>query len=126
VKIPLVMMAIWYINGVEVRRLDGPQISQQPMNIINYLVSGSGWAPEPAEGNPLLTMEVDYIRVYQRDAFQGSMVCGRMVGRSPFGRSSQSSHVARPRKVTRPTTSVTVVSATPPASAGSMPKRFIS
>jgi len=46
------------------------------MNIINYLVSGSGWAPEPAEGNPLLTMEVDYIRVYQRDAFQGSMVCG--------------------------------------------------
>ena len=69
-------LAIWYINGVEVRRLDGPQISQQPMNIINYLVSGSGWAPEPAEGNPLLTMEVDYIRVYQRDAFQGSMVCG--------------------------------------------------
>ncbi len=69
-------LAIWYIDGVEVRRLEGPQMSQQPMNIINYLVTGSGWAPEPAEGEVTITTELDYIRLYQRDEFRGSVNCG--------------------------------------------------
>ncbi len=69
-------LVIWYIDGVEVRRIDGPMVSQQPMNIINYLVTGSGWAPEPDNDNPPISLEVDYIRVYQRDQFKASMSCG--------------------------------------------------
>lgn len=75
-------LAIWYINGVEIRRIDGPLISQQPMNIINYLVTGSGFAPEPAENGPTIAAEIDYVRVYQRDAFQGSLSCGNAVNPS--------------------------------------------
>ena len=70
-------LVIWYIDGVEIRRLAGPQISRQPMNIVNYLVAGSGWAPEPDADGPPLEMEVDYIRVYQRPEFQGSLSVGR-------------------------------------------------
>ena len=40
-------LVIWYIDGVEVKRLFGPQVSRQPMNIVNYLVAGSEWAPTP-------------------------------------------------------------------------------
>ena len=69
-------LVIWYIDGVEVRRLTGPQIAQQPMNIVNYLVAGSGWAPEPEANGPTLEMEVDYIRLYQREEFQGTLLCG--------------------------------------------------
>jgi len=70
-------LVIWYIDGVEIRRLSGPQVSKIPMNIINYLVTGSGWAPEPADdlAGPI-PMEVDYIRVYQRDQFKDSLYCG--------------------------------------------------
>ena len=70
-------LVVWYIDGVEVRRLAGPQISQQPMNVVNYLVAGSGWAPEPDADGPTLEMDVDYIRLYQREEFQGSLSLGR-------------------------------------------------
>ena len=76
-------LVIWYIDGVEVRRLTGPQIARQPMNIVNYLVAGSGWAPEPAENGPPLEMDVDYIRVYQREQFQGTLLCGNPGDPSP-------------------------------------------
>ncbi len=68
-------LVIWYIDGVEVRRIFGPQVSRQPMNIVNYLVAGSAWAPTPDVNDTALfplKFEADYIRVYQREAFKGS------------------------------------------------------
>ncbi|MBX2884446.1 MAG: family 16 glycosylhydrolase, partial [Granulosicoccus sp.] len=64
-------LVIWYIDGQEVKRLSGPQIGRQSMNIVTYLVTGSEWAPTPdttADNFPL-TFEIDYIRVYQRDPY---------------------------------------------------------
>jgi|GEM_PF-674660 len=72
-------LVIWYIDGVEVKRLFGPQVSRQPMTVINYLVAGSGWAPTPDITNQdlfPLQFEADYIRVYQRDAFKGTAKFG--------------------------------------------------
>lgn len=72
-------LVIWYINGREVKRLFGPQVSRQPMNIVNYLVAGSGWAPTPDVSNESifpLQFEADYIRVYQRDAFKSTSQFG--------------------------------------------------
>ncbi len=72
-------LVIWYIDGVEVKRLSGPQVSRQPMNIVNYLVAGSGWAPTPDASNPDLfpiQFEVDYIRVMQRQAYQSTSSYG--------------------------------------------------
>lgn len=72
-------LVIWYIDGREVKRLFGPQVSRQPMNIVNYLVAGSGWAPTPDVTNPDLfpiQFEADYIRVYQRDEFKSTAKFG--------------------------------------------------
>ncbi|MBX2880770.1 MAG: family 16 glycosylhydrolase [Granulosicoccus sp.] len=72
-------LVIWYIDGVEVRRLSGPMVSRQPMNIVNYLVTGSAWAETPDLNDPSiypLQMDVDYIRVFQRDAFKGTAQFG--------------------------------------------------
>ena len=70
-------LAVWYIDGVEVRRVSGPQVARSPLNVINYLVTGSGFAPEPNddEAGPI-SMEVDHIRIYQRDEFKSSLYCG--------------------------------------------------
>jgi hypothetical protein len=73
-------LVIWYIDGVEVKRLAGPQVSRQPMNIVNYLVAGSGWAPTPDVSNAALfpiQFEADYIRVYQREAFEETAFFGK-------------------------------------------------
>ena len=73
-------LVIWYINGREIKRMFGPQVARQPMNIINYLVAGSAWAPTPDASNPdifPLQFEADYIRVYQRDAFQNTALFGQ-------------------------------------------------
>jgi hypothetical protein len=59
---------------------DGPQVSRQPMNIVNYLVAGSAWAPTPDASNTSLfpfQFEADYIRVYQREEFQGTATFGQ-------------------------------------------------
>lgn len=65
-------LVIWYIDGKEVRRLSGPQISRQPMNIVTYLVTGSEWAPTPDADDPELfplRYEIDWIRAWQRDVY---------------------------------------------------------
>ena len=60
-------LVIWYINNQEVQRLSGRQVGRQSMNIILYLVTGSAWAPRPADDAPFpLEIEVDYIRAYKR------------------------------------------------------------
>ena len=73
-------LVVWYIDGIEVKRLFGPQVSRQPMNIVNYLVAGSGWAPTPDISDETIfpiQLEADYIRVYQREAFKGTVDVGR-------------------------------------------------
>lgn len=67
-------LVIWYIDGVEVRRLSGPQVSRQQMNIVTYLVAGSAWAPTPDKEADIfpLTYEIDWIRAYQRPAYNGN------------------------------------------------------
>lgn len=66
-------LAIWYIDGKEIKRLSGPQMSRRAMNIVTYLVAGSGWAPTPdVNGSFPLSFQIDYIRAYQRDAFTGN------------------------------------------------------
>ena len=72
-------LVVWYIDGVEVKRLFGPQVSRRPMNIVNYLVAGSGWAPTPDVSNESLfplQFEADYIRVYQRGDYIGNAQYG--------------------------------------------------
>ncbi len=72
-------LVIWYIDGREVKRLFGPQVSRQPMNLVNYLVAGSAWAPTPditdVDAFPI-QFEIDYIRVYQREDFQSTAQFG--------------------------------------------------
>ena len=66
-------LVIWYIDGVEIKRLTGPQVSRQGMNIVTYLVAGSAWAPTPdINGDFPLQYEIDYIRAYQRDAYDSN------------------------------------------------------
>ena len=68
-------LIIWYVDGIEIARLTGPQVGRQPMNIINYLVAGSAWAPTPDASDPdvfPMELEVDYIRVMQREAYFGA------------------------------------------------------
>ena len=72
-------LVIWYIDGREVKRMSGPQVSRQPMNIVNYLVAGSAWAPTPDATNASLfpiQFETDYIRVYQREEFKATTLFG--------------------------------------------------
>jgi len=61
-------LVIWYIDGVEIKRMSGVQVARQQMNIVTYLVSGSSWAPTPTSGFPL-QFEIDYIRAYQRPEY---------------------------------------------------------
>ena len=72
-------LVIWYIDGVEVKRLFGPQVSRNPMNVVNYLVAGSEWAPTPDITDTdlfPLQFEADYIRVYQRDEYKSTATFG--------------------------------------------------
>jgi len=64
-------LVIWYIDGVEIKRMTGPQVGRQQMNIVAYLVAGSAWAPTPDVGADIfpLQFEIDYIRAYQRPPF---------------------------------------------------------
>ncbi|MEE9321430.1 MAG: family 16 glycosylhydrolase [Granulosicoccus sp.] len=67
-------LVIWYIDGKEIKRLSGVQVSRQQMNIVTYLVAGSGWAPTPDVNADIfpLQYEIDYIRAYQRPAYNGN------------------------------------------------------
>jgi len=63
-------LVIWYIDGEEIKRITGPQVGARAMNIVVYLVAGSGWAPTPDENGTFpLQFEIDYIRAYQRDFY---------------------------------------------------------
>lgn len=65
-------LVVWYIDGEEIQRLTGPQISRQSMNIILYLVTGSAWAPQPADNATFpFDIEIDYVRAYKRRPWQG-------------------------------------------------------
>ncbi|MEE9333017.1 MAG: glycoside hydrolase family 16 protein [Granulosicoccaceae bacterium] len=58
-------LMIWYIDDVEVRRVTGPRVSDEPMNIIAQLVMGSTWVGTPSAASAV--MEIDYIRAWQRN-----------------------------------------------------------
>ncbi len=64
-------LVIWYIDGKEIKRITGPQVGRQQMNIVAYLVAGSAWAPTPDINSDIfpLQMEIDYIKAYQRPPF---------------------------------------------------------
>ena len=64
-------LVIWYIDGREIKRLTGPQVARQQMNIVTYLVAGSAWAPTPDVDADIfpLQYEIDYIRAYQRPVY---------------------------------------------------------
>ena len=58
---------IWFVNGREVHRVTGPQVSNKPMYILVNLSVGGIWPGSPDASTPLpATMQVDYVRVYQR------------------------------------------------------------
>ncbi len=60
-------LAVWYIDDVEVRRIEGPRVSSEPMNVIAHLVVGSEWIGAPASAAQFPnSMEIDYIKVWQR------------------------------------------------------------
>ena len=59
-------LIIWYIDNTEVRRLTGPRVSDEPMNIIAHLVIGSEWIGAPAESALPAVFEIDYIRAWQK------------------------------------------------------------
>ncbi len=60
-------LLIYYVDGVEVKRIEGDLVSDEQMYIIANLAVG-GWFPGPAdETTPFpARFEIDYIRVYQR------------------------------------------------------------
>lgn len=66
-------LIIWYVDGQETSRITGPQVGAMGMNIVLYLVAGSGWAPTPDLNGPFpLQFQIDYVRAYQRDTFVGN------------------------------------------------------
>lgn len=60
-------LLIWYVDGVEVKRVEGDAVSDEQMYIIANLAVG-GTFPGPAdESTPFpAKFEIDYIRAYQR------------------------------------------------------------
>ncbi len=59
-------LVIWYIDGVEVRRMVGPRVSDEPMNIVAHLVLGSEWIGAPTDSVLPAVFEIDYIKAWQR------------------------------------------------------------
>jgi len=59
-------LVVWYIDGVEVRRLTGVRVSDEPMNIIAQLVVGSEWIGEPDPSSLPKVLEIDYIKAWQK------------------------------------------------------------
>ncbi len=60
-------LMVWYIDDIEVRRVTGPRVSDEPMNIIAQLVMGSAWVGSPDASTTSAVMEIDYIRAWQRN-----------------------------------------------------------
>lgn len=59
-------LVIWYIDGVEVRRLEGVRVSDEPMNIVTQLVLGSEWIGDPDPAAVPAVLEIDYIQAWQK------------------------------------------------------------
>jgi len=59
-------LIIWYIDGVEITRITGPRVSDEPMNIIAQLVIGSEWIGAPEASAIPAVFEIDYIRAWQK------------------------------------------------------------
>ena len=59
-------LIVWYIDGVEVRRLAGVRVPDEPMNIIAHLVVGSVWIGDPDVQALPAVFEIDYIKAWQR------------------------------------------------------------
>jgi len=60
-------LVVWYINNVEIQRITGPRVSDEPMNIIAHLVLGSEWIGEPDPSALPAVLEIDYIKAWQRN-----------------------------------------------------------
>lgn len=59
-------LIIWYIDGTEVRRLEGVRVSDEPMNIVSQLVIGSEWIGDPDPSALPAVLEIDYIKAWQK------------------------------------------------------------
>lgn len=59
-------LVVWYIDGVEVQRLIGPRVSDEPMNLIAQLVLGSVWIGDAAPSGFPVVYEIDYIKAWQQ------------------------------------------------------------
>ena len=59
-------LVVWYVDNEEVRRISGPRVSDEPMNIIAHLVVGSDWIGQPDASSIPAVFEIDYIRAWQK------------------------------------------------------------
>ncbi|MBX2880706.1 MAG: family 16 glycosylhydrolase [Granulosicoccus sp.] len=59
-------LMIWYIDGVEVQRVTGVRVADEPMNIVAHLVIGSEWIGAPDAQSIPAVFEIDYIKAWQR------------------------------------------------------------
>jgi hypothetical protein len=59
-------LVVWYVDGFEVHRYQGPEVVTQEMYLLANLSIG-GWVGSPDVSTPLpAEFEIDYIRVWQR------------------------------------------------------------
>ena len=60
-------LVVWYIDNEEVRRMTGPRVADEQLDIVAQLVIGSPNFAGPATGTQFpVEYEIDYIRVLQR------------------------------------------------------------
>lgn len=59
-------LVIWYIDDVEIQRISGVRVSDEPMNIVAQLVIGSNWIGEPDAQSIPAVLEIDYIKAWQK------------------------------------------------------------
>lgn len=59
-------LIVWYIDGVEIHRITGVRVSDEPMNIVAHLVVGSNWIGAPDAQSVPAVFEIDYIKAWQR------------------------------------------------------------
>jgi len=59
-------LVIWYIDGIEVRRMTGPRVSDKPMNIVAQQVIGSNWIGDPTGVEFPVKYLIDFMRVWEK------------------------------------------------------------
>ena len=61
-------LLVWYIDGREVKRIQGPHVTSAPMFLLANLAIGGEWAGAPNASTKFPALfEIDYIRAYQYD-----------------------------------------------------------